>query len=230
MVSTIGEPLRVDMVDPPARDGAAEERRKQPVDRLRRARRRLLVSSFGRCDLGLDRFGVGPAAAGRLVHPTVIEQLVDDESLGVEAVPVSERLQRLGDRRIPASGERGVAAKKPRPFEMMARLAYAPGNPLPRVPGSVKIFGQDSSPVLEEARRHHAVELRGAGEKHLAARGLEPRQHGLEEMHVRVLFAFAVVSGQNAVIAAGRRLRSVDRERSSVLSATDRNRGSGASL
>ena len=60
--------------------------------------------------------------------------------------------------------------------------------------------------MLEETRGHHAVELRGAGEKHFAPRRFEPRQHGLEEMHVRVLFASARVGRQNAVVAAGRRL------------------------
>ena len=49
------------------------------------------------------------------------------------------------------------------------------------------------------------MELSGAGKKHGVAGGLEPRQHGLEEMHVRVLLARAGVGGQDAVIAAGRR-------------------------
>ena len=60
--------------------------------------------------------------------------------------------------------------------------------------------------MLKEARGHHAIELCGAGQKHFAARRFEPRQHGLKEMHVRVLFAFAGVGRQNAVIASGRRL------------------------
>ena len=196
----------VDMVDPASRDGAAKENRKQPIDGLRRARRRLLVSGFGRRDLGLDRFGVRPAAARGLVHAPIVEQLVNDETFEIEAVPVAELFQRPRDRRISPSRERGVAAKKPRPFEMMAGLAYAPMNPFPRIPGAVKILSQDSGPMLKETRGHHAVELGGASEKHFAPRRLEPRQHGLEEMHVRVLFALSRVGRQDAVIASGRRL------------------------
>ncbi len=63
--------------------------------------------------------------------------------------------------------------------------------------------------MLKELRRHHAVDLRGAGQKHLAPRRLEPRQHGLEQMHVRVLLALSRVGGQNAVIASGRRLEAL---------------------
>ena len=55
--------------------------------------------------------------------------------------------------------------------------------------------------MLKETRGHHAVELCGASEKHLAPRRFKPRQHGLEEMHVRVLFALAGVTWQNGVIA-----------------------------
>ena len=197
---------RIDMVDPSARNGTAEESAKQPIDRLRRARRRLPISSLGGGDLGLDRFRVGPAAARGLVHAPVVEQLVNDEPFGVEAVPVAERLQRLGDRRISPSRKHSIAAEEPRPLEMMARLAYASVNPFPRIPGTVKILGQDSGPMLKETRGHHAVELRGASEKHLAPRRFKPRQHGLKEMHMRVLFAFAGVARQDAVIASGRRL------------------------
>ena len=96
---------RVDMVDPAARDGAAEENRKKPIDRPRRARCRFAVSGFGGGDLGLDQFGMRPAAAGGFMHAPVVQQFVDDESFGVEAVPVAKRLQRLGDRRIPAPRE-----------------------------------------------------------------------------------------------------------------------------
>ena len=197
---------RIDVVDPSTRHGTAEESAKQPIDRLRRARRRLPISSLVGGDLGLDRFRVRPAPARGLVHPSVVEQLINDEPFRVVAVPVAERFQRLGDRRISPSRERGIAAKKPRPFEMMARLAYASVNPFPRIPGTVKILGQDSGPMLKETRGHHAVELCGASEKHLAPRRFKPRQHGLEEMHVRVLFALAGVTRQNAVIASGRQL------------------------
>ena len=52
--------LRIDMVDPAARDRAAEESREQPVDRPRRARRGFFIAEFRRRDLGLDRLGVRP--------------------------------------------------------------------------------------------------------------------------------------------------------------------------
>ena len=139
------------------------------------------------------------------MHATVVQQCVDDESVGVEAMPVAERLQRRGDRRIAPSREARIAAKQPRPLEMMSRLAYASEVSGARRPRAVKIFGEDSGLRLEEPSGHHAMELSGAGEKHRVAGGLEPRQHGLEEMHVRVLLAAAGVGGQDAVIAAGRR-------------------------
>ena len=94
----------VDMIDPSAGDRTAEEDRHQPIDRLRGARRRLAVSGFGGGDLRLDRFGMRPAAAGGFVHAPVVEQFVDDESFGVEAMPVAKRLQglrRSADRFVP---------------------------------------------------------------------------------------------------------------------------------
>src|SRR5271154_403166 len=134
----------VDAINPSACDGTAEEDRHQPLDRSRRARQRLAVSCFGCADLGLDRFGMRPAAAGGFVHAPVVEQFVNNESLRIEAVPIAERLQRPGDRRIAPSREAGIAAKQPRPLEMMSWLAYASGESRARVPGAVKIFGKDS--------------------------------------------------------------------------------------
>src|SRR5689334_22333390 len=108
------------------------------------------------------------------MHAPVVDELIDDEALRIVSVTVGERLERGGDRRIRASREPGVTAKQPRPFEMMAGLADAPGDPLSRGPGAVEILGQDSGPALEEARGHQVMELRGAGEEHFVARRLEP--------------------------------------------------------
>ena len=112
----------IDMVDPAARYRAAKEDREEPLDRLRGSRRRVEVSHLERGGLGLDRFRMRPAPAGGLVHAPVVQQFVNDEPLGVEAMPVPEVLQGPGDRRIVAPRERRIAANKPGPLEMMSRL------------------------------------------------------------------------------------------------------------
>src|SRR5215471_4505976 len=86
----------------------------------------------------------------------------------------------------------------------MPRLAYPPRGSSLRIPVAVKIFREDSRPRLEEARGHHGVDVSGADQKLLAARRFEPRQHGLKEMHVRILLAAVRVALQSAVIASGR--------------------------
>ena len=93
------------MVDPAARYRAAKEDGQKTLDRLRGSKRRVAVSHLERGRLGLDQFRVRPAPTGGLVHAPVVQQFVNDKSLGVEAMPVSEVFQGLGDRRIvrPAS-------------------------------------------------------------------------------------------------------------------------------
>ena len=79
------------------------------------------------------------------MHAPVVQQCVDDESVGVEAVPVAERLQRRGDRRIAPSrkarhsGEAATTTRNDVPARICVRQIS-----VPRVPGAVKVFGQDS--------------------------------------------------------------------------------------
>src|SRR5580658_3129501 len=114
-------------------------------------------------------------------------------------MPVPEFFQRLGDRRIVAPRERRIAANKPRPLEMVSRLAYASGNSASRLPGPVKVFREDSGLRLEETSGHHAIELPRPGEERFATRGFEPCKHGLEQMHMRVLLTAVGVGRHNAV-------------------------------
>ena len=47
------------------------------------------------------------------MHASIVEELIDDEAFGVEAVPDAERFQRPRNRRIVLAAEPCVAAKQP---------------------------------------------------------------------------------------------------------------------
>ena len=159
--------------------------------RIALARRRV-VQPFGARDAGLEVFGLRPEqlAAGneRALRVDAVEHRAREAAAALDAEGAAEREQPLGERndgRV-ARGAR-IFEQQPHPFELMAGLAQAPF-----------LAGRDRPVLREELDQRAGLRIDEAPLEQIdqRARAAQPvllrgrrmqREHGFEQMHVRVL-------------------------------------------
>ena len=103
-----------------------------------------------------------------------------------------------------ASGQALVLVQQPRPFQVVPRLDMGAG--IAR--GGSPVLGEEFPECARRRVEQVAAEQRdqrvGVPGVVWVARGFIERQHGLQQVHVRVLLPWTVLIRQHVVVAAGR--------------------------